>query len=196
MNADGDTPLVATEFKTSSNNRTVGNEAAAQASSKDATGILYKIEWEDDDTEARQNFESQASFGDLDVATENEDRQGDGDAKSEKRAPLEVVTVVWGRTDSNVTKDKSKEDSADAPETKAKRVGFKNVKISKVGQTRMIIRDQPLLEIIRTCVTYYPGTPLIGDEIVLAEPYGVLIHHFGQLETSRAQLKAEYNCWA
>ncbi|KAI1298226.1 P-loop containing nucleoside triphosphate hydrolase protein [Xylaria venustula] len=49
--------------------------------------------------------------------------------------------------------------------------------IARSVNTVMVIRSQHLINALAAVVSYYPGTSFTGDEVKIAAPYYVLVHH-------------------
>lgn len=202
MSAESDTRSDIEEVAADDNANGEADEATVEDGSKEDSSLIYKIEWADDKSLTRQNFESKVSFGPLEIATENVDRQKHVHTTRGSKAPIEIITPIWGRAKKgfhNVLPDdypsSAPEHSRERPSKKRlPNVSFEDIKIRKVGKTKMIIRSQPLLETIRKCVTYYPGKSLTGDEVELEEPYPILIHHLDILEATQGEPDLGYSC--
>ena len=170
------------------------DESTRQQLPESHSSIIYKIEWGDDKNYTRQNFESTVPFGPLEVVTENVDHRRSTKTSLKGKVPLEIVTPVWGRAVSDVRDNSPDRDSGTRSKKRAlkRRIAFQDIKIRKVGKTKMIIRSRRLLGVIRRCVTYYPEKPLTGKEVEFKEPYPVLIHHFNRLGEAQGKLDPEY----
>lgn len=57
----------------------------------------------------------------------------------------------------------------------------KNLKISAIGYTEMIIQSPSLINALQSKIEYYPGQQLLGTTITVQEPYHVLLHHRKEL---------------
>lgn len=166
MSADGDS--------TGDSDENVVDECSVQEPTKNFSGLVHKIEWIDDESRTRKMFQSEVPFGPLKIDTAHVDIQ-----KSDE-LPLEVVTPVRGSA------------APDMPAAPSGPTGIKDVKIRHIGRTKMIIRSQSLLEIIRGCVEYFPAETLSGDVIELYTPYCMLIHHLDRLEEAGKGQDLEY----
>ena len=187
---DGTNSVTEERFEVNSDDL-VFDESGQVESSERASSLVYKIEWEDDVSRTRQNFQSKVSFGPLEVTTENVDHPEPVRTTPKDKAPIEVITPIWGQE--TTYRDESDEIPGFRHRRIIKGVAFKDIKISRVGKAKMIIRSQPLLEAIRRCVTYFPSQTLTGDEVELVEPYPVLIHHLDNLAETQRQLEPEYD---
>ena len=150
-----------------------------------APDFLYKLEWEDENTNVRQNFSSRSTFAPLDVPTEHVDHQEIATAGNE--VLLEVVTPIWGPSsiDFRATSKKQKKQK----EKQKSNLRLEDIKITRVGKTRLIIRSPNLINIIRKCAAYFPNQPLAESEVILHEPYPILVHHLDKLEEARRELE-------
>ncbi|KAF3022530.1 hypothetical protein E8E14_012221 [Neopestalotiopsis sp. 37M] len=71
------------------------------------------------------------------------------------------------------------------PQTNGKvTTDLKNYTIDRVEKSMLLVHSGYLKKIIRDVVHYYPGQNLIGEAILIKEPYAVLAHHADSL-TSR-----------
>ncbi|KAL9040175.1 MAG: hypothetical protein Q9214_004591 [Letrouitia sp. 1 TL-2023] len=168
MSTDGD-------FDTDSDESVV-DEGFVRRSTKRSPGLVHKIEWVDDVSRFIKNFQSEVPFDSLKVDAD------DVDTQESDKPPFEIVTRVWGSADSNLREASQETNALNMPTPPPGPTGIKDVKIRKIGRTRMIIRSQRLLKIIRGCVKYFPAKTLSSDAIELYKPYDLLIHHLDSLE--------------
>ncbi|KAL5339791.1 P-loop containing nucleoside triphosphate hydrolase protein [Aspergillus crustosus] len=66
---------------------------------------------------------------------------------------------------------------------------IQDLKIQSIESSKMIINSPYLLDAIREVVKYYPNQNLIGEAVIIHEPYMVLIHHFDELTKLKARLE-------
>ena len=143
------------------------------------SSLMYKIEWKDELSKARQNFQSKEPFT-LEVATENVDDQKPAYHANKGKPAIEVITPILGTTVGLA--------DVDPDDLSRSRVKFKDISITKVRETRLVIYSQELLTVIRQCIKYFPGVSLIGDRVDIYEPYPILIHHLDEMREMQKRL--------
>ena len=72
-------------------------------------------------------------------------------------------------------------------------VAFKDITITAVMNTRIIINSEDLLKAIRGVRKYFPYDRLSGDSVTIYEPYHFLVHHLDELEDLQKQLGQEFD---
>jgi hypothetical protein len=141
--------------------------------------VRYKIQYKNDAGEAIDEAVQYKPW--VDLKTDDEE---------ENSPVLEIITYVTIRTIS-VKTSVSTEDAAttagEGPATpdkdkKAPAVKGKDLKISSIGLTEMIIRSPLLIKALRAKIEYYPGQQLSGTTITVQEPYHMLLHYRKELE--------------
>ena len=170
---------------------------------------MYRLEWLDRSTsEGKQTFVSTIPFEPLVVHSNSEQSSRPEQADGPNQPAFEVITTVRGRVltqdkDQNSFDGKSDENdnesgsqsSSNESDTEAstsrfrtKRGGLKSVvsfhdiRVTSVVGKKLVIYSQPLLELLRSCVTYYPGQMMTGHIAEVHEPFEVLCHHVNDFE--------------
>ena len=176
-----------------------------------APSIMYKVEFKDKLTGARENFESETPFKPLEVSSQNVDKEIQAQEASVGKAPLEIIIPIDGHSPlsnegrknkkhgkkghgKHEDKDKKHDDKSKPVEHFKKpldQIAFKDIKIWAVGKATMVIRSQLLLKALRQCVTYYPTQTLSGEEIEINEPFPIIVHHLDQIKTLEAKQELE-----
>ena len=101
---------------------------------------------------------------------------------------LDIITYVTIRQIAVSTSVNSKDSATDAgaeePGSVTEQnedVKKRNLEITSVGSTVMVIRSKLLLEALRAKVEYYPSQQLTGSSVQVSEPYHFLLHHRKEL---------------
>lgn len=178
-----------------------------RAYSKQAPGrILYRVEWTDDKSRRRQNFESEIPFSSLQVAKSNVDYEDAVvDDESDKPAlvvitpfsgvgPLQPVTLA----DSTLSEPTSpltdlSEEFDRRRLWESKDVAYDDIEITSVEKSKIIIYSPVLLKALRDVIHYYPGRSFTSSHIQIAEPYVVLVQHFDALQSLHRRLSEKGN---
>ena len=155
-----------------------------------STSLMYKVEWRDELSKARRNFQSKDPFTPLEVATENVDIQESTYHVKDGKPAIEVITPVLGRAllggrDPEVEDSSVRKPKGNVP------AKFEDISITKVRPTRLTIHSQELINLIHQCVEYYPEITFTGDRVVIYEPYCVLVHHIDKLRNLQARFDTD-----
>ena len=146
--------------------------------------IRYKIEYQNDAGERISQSEQYKPFPKLMTS----------DEALHTGSVLDIITYVTIRQLAVSTSVSSQDSATTAGEItdsimkdpvsitdESKDVKKKNLEITSVGSTVMVIRSKPLLEALRARVEYYPSQQLTGSSIQVPEPYHFILHHRKEL---------------
>ncbi|KAI0976821.1 hypothetical protein F4678DRAFT_468930 [Xylaria arbuscula] len=108
--------------------------------------------------------------------------------KDKKKSVLEIVTVVStslvsNQPDYNTHPTYTPGSPCCPPPNRGRRPPHLNgedesdMKIVRNVNTVMVIRSQHLINALAAVISYYPGTSFTGNEVKIAAPYYVLVHH-------------------
>ncbi|RYP65717.1 hypothetical protein DL771_008162 [Monosporascus sp. 5C6A] len=86
-------------------------------------------------------------------------------------------------------------DATDAEENEGEQSSKPNhltgKRVTKIGNSWIVMNSADLCQMIRDVVDYYPSQNLAGDSIIIHEPYGVLAHYMKDLEELLSKLGKE-----
>lgn len=134
-------------------------ESRESTFSKKAPGrVLYRVEWSDDLSNRRQNFESETPFEHLETITQRDNPKATDKGDPSDKPAFVVITPVSGTTRHGAFQEEEKASVAEEevettqqPDRKAvdMKVPFDDIMISSVGRTKLVIYSQPLLKTLR-----------------------------------------------
>lgn len=165
--------------------------------------ILYKVKWEDEKDETRQQiFRSEVPIGPLEVTTESFSGTTSVLNPLNRRPAIEIVNTILGHAPKVASNEKGADASEDESEprnrsqsptrgskSKYKPVAFQDIKITEIGDAMIRIHSEDLLQKMCEVIKYFPEQSLTGDFVVIKYPYAALVHHLDDLETRQKQLE-------